>query len=117
MRYLLLWPPLLWALRLLLLVYAGGILYISSLYLARFLRPRNAWMLLSGGLPSLTRVEGTAKVMGQELTLNAEVDKRRDQQLSRIDQRLEELERYVTTLRRGVGPLLDEPDTSEEPHG
>jgi hypothetical protein len=117
MRHLLLWPPLLWAVRLLLLVYAGGILYITSLYLARFLRPRNAWTLMSGTLPSLTRVEGTAKVLGQELTLNAEVDRRRDQQLLQIEQRLEKLERYVVTVRRGVGPLIDEPGAPEEPNG
>jgi hypothetical protein len=114
MRHLLVWPPLLWAVRLLFLVYAGGLLYVTSLYLARFLRPRNARALMSGGLPALTRVEGTAKVMGQELTVNANLDK--SDRLSMLEKRMHVLEARVGELAGAANQLLitDEP---EETHG
>jgi hypothetical protein len=84
MRHILLWLPLLWTIRFLLLVLTGGILYISTLYLARFLRPANARALFSGGLPALTSVGGTAKVLGQELTLSADIDKQQTDRFSVI---------------------------------
>jgi len=55
MGHIVLWLPLVWTLRFLLLVLTGGILYVSTLYLARFLRPENARALYSGSLPALTR--------------------------------------------------------------
>lgn len=102
MESLLSWPPLVWTLRLLLLVYAGGILYVSTLYLARFLRPGNAWRLLSDELPSFARVEGTAKVMGQELSINADVAGTDIDRLSAVERRVGELEVYVRDLAASV---------------
>lgn len=98
MGYIFLWLPLVWAVRSLLLVLTGGILYISTLYLARFLRPANARALFSGGLPALTSVGGTAKVLGQELTLSADIDKQRADRLTIVEQRLEALEIQVRQL-------------------
>jgi len=115
MRHLLVWPPLLWTVRLLLLVYAGGLLYVTSLYLARFLRPRNAWSLISGTLPSLTRVEGTAKVMGQELTVNADLDKA--DRLSTLEQRMQVLETRVSELIGTFDRLVRDNHAREEHHG
>jgi hypothetical protein len=115
MRHLLLWPPLLWTVRLLLLVYAGGLLYITSLYLARFLRPRNAWSLMTGGLPSLTRVEGTAKVLGQELTVNANVNEAG--RFQTIEQRVEILEKSILKLVGAADPLLPGTDPPRGQHG
>ena len=114
MRHLLLWPPLLWAVRLLLLVYAVAILYVTSLYLARFLRPRNAWTLMSGALPSLTRVEGTAKVMGQELTVNANLDNA--DRLSTLEQRMQVLETRVSELTGTADQILRGNDARQETH-
>jgi hypothetical protein len=116
MGHILLWLPLVWALRFLLLVLTGGILYVSTLYLARFLRPANARALYSGGLPALTRVEGTAKVLGQEVTLNAEIESQRNDRLTVVEQRVGVLELRVRQLREVLSPYLDVPDTPEEPH-
>lgn len=116
MRHILLWLPLLWTLRFLLLVLTGGILYISTLYLARFLRPANARALYSGSLPALTRVEGTAKVLGQEVTLNAEIDSQRNDRLTVVEQRVGVLEIRVRQMREVLSPYLDVTDTPEGPH-
>ncbi|HEX8211866.1 MAG TPA: hypothetical protein VF584_16945 [Longimicrobium sp.] len=116
MGHILLWLPLLWTVRFLLLVLTGGILYISTLYLARFLRPANARALYSGGLPALTRVEGTAKVLGQEVTLNAEIDSQRNDRLTLVEQRVGVLEIRIRQLREVLSPYLDVTDTPEGPH-
>ncbi len=106
MGYILLWLPLVWALRLLLLVLTGGILYISTLYLARFLRPENARALFSGGLPALTSVGGTAKVLGQELTLSADVQV--PDRLALIEDRVRVVEIYVHELRSAATQFTDQ---------
>lgn len=105
MGYIVLWLPLVWALRFLLLVLTGGILYVSTLYLARFLRPENARALYSGSLPALTRVEGTAKVLGQELTVNADVQG--PDRLSLIEERVRVLEIYVQELKGAAAHFVD----------
>lgn len=110
MGHILLWPPLAWAVRLLLLVYAGGILYITSLYLARFLRPGNVWALLSGDLPVFGRVEGTAKVLGQELTVNANIVEEGGDRLSKVEERVELLEANALDLTRTINQLLARTD-------
>jgi hypothetical protein len=116
MGYILLWLPLVWALRFLLLVLTGGILYISALYLARFLRPANARALFSGGLPALTSVGGTAKVLGQELTLSADIDKQRADRLSVVEKRLEALEIQVKQLPGVFSPVAHSTDASKGPN-
>ncbi|HEY0150785.1 MAG TPA: hypothetical protein VGB92_02240 [Longimicrobium sp.] len=113
MGHILLWLPLVWALRFLLLVLTGGILYVSTLYLARFLRPANARALYSGGLPALTRVEGTAKVLGQEVTLNAEIDAQRADRLSIVEKRLDDLEVYVQEVVNATDRLVVKPGEIE----
>jgi len=115
MGYILLWLPLVWTVRFLLLVLTGGILYISTLYLARFLRPANARALFSGGLPALTSVGGTAKVLGQELTLSADIDKQRADRLTVVEQRLEALEIQVRKLPGVFSPIVDSTDAPERP--
>ncbi|MBD0319141.1 MAG: hypothetical protein ICV87_02335, partial [Gemmatimonadetes bacterium] len=106
-----------WAVRLLLLVYTGGILYVSTLYLARFLRPSHVWALLSGDLPVFTRVEGTARVLGQELTVNADIDETGGDRLVAVEKRLDTLEQRLDGLRWAAGELLEEPDAREEQNG
>jgi len=113
MRYILHWLPLLWALRLLLLVLTAGILYVSTLYLARFLRPENARALLSGGLPALTSVGGTAKVLGQELTLNADIDKQKTDRISVVEKRLDDLEDYVQEVVNATDRFIVKPGKPE----
>lgn len=105
MGYIVLWLPLVWALRFLLLVLTGGTLYVSTLYLARFLRPENARTLYSGSLPALTRVGGTAKVLGQEVTLNAEVQG--PDRLSLIEERVRVVAIYVQELKSAADQLVD----------
>lgn len=114
MGYIVLWLPLVWTLRFLLLVLTGGILYVSTLYLARFLRPENARALYSGSLPALTRVEGTAKVLGQELTLNADIDKQRADRLLVVEQRLDDLEAYVREVVSVTDRLVASPVNTKE---
>lgn len=106
MGHILLWLPLLWTLRFLLLVLTGGILYILTLYLARFLRPANARALFSGGLPALTSVGGTAKVLGQELTLNADVQG--PDRLSLIEDRVRVVEIYVQELKSAAAQFTNQ---------
>jgi hypothetical protein len=113
MGYILLWLPLVWTLRFLLLVLTGGILYVSTLYLARFLRPANARALFSGGLPALTSVGGTAKVLGQELTLSADIDKQRSDRLSLVEKRLDDLEVYVQEVVNAADRLVVKPGERE----
>ena len=117
MGHILLWAPLAWTVRLLLLVNAGGMLYISALYLARFLRPANARILVSGGLPDFRRVEGTGKVLGQELTINADLEEAGIDRLTALDQRITVLEGRFDEVRRVAGQLLDKPNAAEESHG
>jgi hypothetical protein len=117
MGHILVWPPLAWTVRLLLLVYAGGILYVSTLYLARFLRPGNAWILLSGELPVFARVEGSAKLLGQELTVNADIEAKEADRLAAIEQRLHTLELRLEGLRWAAGEILHEPAEPGGPDG
>lgn len=117
MGHIFLWPPLAWTVRVLLLVHAGGVLYVSTLYLARFLRPANARALVSGGLPVFTRVEGTAKVLGQELTLNADLDEEGGDQLSTLEERLRIVEEGLDALRTTIKQLLSETDEPQRDHG
>ncbi len=72
-------------------------------------------MLLSGGLPALTRVEGTAKVMGQELTVNADLDKA--DRLSTLEQRMQVLETRVSELVGTFDELVRDNQGRREHHG
>jgi hypothetical protein len=92
-------------------------LYISALYLALFLRPANARILVSGGLPDFRRVEGTAKVLGQELTINADLEEAGIDRLTALDQRITVLEGRFDEVRRAAGQLLDKPNAAEGSHG
>ena len=116
MGHILLWPPLAWTVRFLLLVYAGGILYISTLYLARFLRPSHIWALLSGDLPVFARVEGTAKVLGQELTVNADIADEGSDRLAKVEDRVEVLEANARDLARTINQLLAKTDVPGGKH-
>ena len=117
MNEILLWPPVLWTARVLLLILLGGGVLTASLYLVRFLRPRNLWALLTAELPAFRRVGGTAKVLGQELTLNAELDERRDLQLQTIARRLEAVETQIEGLDTALGYLLADPEELEDGNG
>lgn len=105
MERILLWPPLLWSVRILLVLYAAGLAYVSALFLARFLRPGNAWSLMSGGLPEFARVGGTAKVMGQELTLSADVQGTDGDRLTAVEAKLSDLRQQVQDLSDSVARL------------
>lgn len=107
MKDVLAWPPLLWTLRVLLLVAAGGGIFVTLLYMARFLRPRNVLALLKAELPAFQRVGGTAKLLGQELSLNAELDERRDLQFESMEQRFDAIVLQVEGLELAVGEILD----------
>ncbi len=55
--------------------------------------------------------------MGQELTLNANIDEQRDERLTQVEARLGELDVYLRRLSGVFAPLLEEEDATEEPHG
>jgi hypothetical protein len=108
MKDVLLWAPLLWTLRILLLLTAGGATLVVGLYMARFLRPRHIRTLLTAELPAFSRVGGTAKVLGQELSLNAELDEHRDRQLAAAQERMDEIAAQVADLESAVRDLVDD---------
>ena len=102
MREFLSWPPVLWVGRLALLGLAVGTLYLTALYLARFLRPRHIRELLRADLPKFKRVGGTAKVLGQELSLQGELDDRRSREVDLLDSRLKAVERQLAEVVAAV---------------
>src|SRR3954466_1472978 len=65
------WPPILWTLRASVLIVVGGVSFTIALYLARFLRPKHLWWLLTAELPKFKRVGGSVTVLGQELAASA----------------------------------------------
>ena len=90
MRHVLLWLPLLWTLRFLLLVLTGGFLYISTLYLARFLRPENARTLFSGGLCWTHLMHGKDPMPETETIKKAREALERERELAAVSDRLRE---------------------------
>jgi hypothetical protein len=99
------WDPLVqigrWVLLLFAIVFAvGG--FVALLYMARFFRPSHAWRLITADLPAWKKVGGSAKLMGQELELNAELDSKRDEQLDLLTKRVEVLENSLAELA-GLG--------------
>lgn len=74
----------------------GGGSWTVGLYLARFLRPKHFWKLITGELPKFKDVGGTMKVFGQELAGHATLDTMRDLEIEALGQRLKILEEQVT---------------------
>jgi hypothetical protein len=69
-----------------------------ALYLARFLRPKHLWWLLTAELPKFKRVGGSVTVLGQELAASATLDTARAREFQALDRRLAVLEEQVEDL-------------------
>lgn len=90
------WPPVIWTARAFIVIVVGGGSWTVGLYLARFLRPKHLWRLLTAELPKFKDVSGTMKVLGQELAAHATLDTVRDREIEALDRRLKILEEQVT---------------------
>ncbi|HEX2203087.1 MAG TPA: hypothetical protein VHG91_07305 [Longimicrobium sp.] len=115
------WDLLLWVLRGVLLavtVLAGGVLV---LYLARFFRPRHVWRLLKAELPAFRNVQGTAKLLGQELTLQGEFAEKHGEQLRVLDERVRvvegQLKHLVDVFVYALLPFPRGSDDRDQGHG
>ena len=86
------WPPVIWTARAFIVIVVGGGSWSVGLYLARFLRPKHVWKLITGELPKFKDVSGTMKVLGQELTAHATLDTVRDREIEALGQRLGRVE-------------------------
>jgi hypothetical protein len=96
------WEPLLWSVRVLLLLVSCGAGYVFLLYVGRSLRPKHLWKLLTSDLPQFRNVEGTAKLLGQELSLKGEIAGAQGKQLELMEARLAIVERQLLE----VGQML-----------
>ena len=110
------WPPVLWTLRICLVILFAGGSFIALLYLARFFRPKHIRRLVTADLPAFRKVGGTAKLMGQELAINAELDSERDKQLTNLYDRLVTMEEGFDSLSKSVGSVIAEVRTFKEGH-
>ncbi|MBA2244019.1 MAG: hypothetical protein H0W11_03625 [Gemmatimonadetes bacterium] len=99
MEALLSWPPLLWTARALLLVLLVSAGIVTALFMVRFFRPTNLRALLLADLPSLASFSASLKVLGQELSANASLDTKRDQQIRALEERLRDVEATTEELR------------------
>ena len=110
------WPPIIWTARAFIVIVVGGGSWTIGLYLARFLRPKHFWRLLTAELPKFKDVSGTMKVFGQELAGHATLDTARDREIEALGLRLGKVEGQVRKLI-GVGTnVLDDDETAEEGH-
>jgi hypothetical protein len=100
MREILGWPPAVWTLRLAFVIVVGGAAWIVLLYAARFLRPKHVWRMLRGQLPEFQKVGATAKLLGQELSLQGELTERYHQELEYLDARLKTVELQLAAVAR-----------------
>jgi hypothetical protein len=90
------WPPVIWTARAFIVIVVGGGSWTVGLYLARFLRPKHFWKLITGELPKFKDVSGTMKLFGQELAGHATLDTVRDLEIEALGQRIAVLEAQVT---------------------
>ena len=96
------WAPLLWTSRVFAITVLGGATLIVLLYLARFLRPRHLRTLLTADLPVFRKVGGEAEVLGQKLSLTAELDQDRNHQLELTVSQVAALEAALHNLSATV---------------
>lgn len=110
------WPPIIWTARAAIVIVVGGGTWTIGLYLARFLRPKHFWRLLTAELPKFKDVSGTMKVFGQELAGHATLDTARDREMEAMGRRLGRVEEQVRKLI-GVGTnVLEGDEPAEDDH-
>ena len=89
------WPPVIWTARAFIVIVVGGESWTVGLYLARFLRPKHFWKLVTAELPKFKAVAGSAKVLGQEIAANATLETARDRENEALDRRVTILEEQM----------------------
>lgn len=89
------WPPIVWIARAAIVIVVGGGSWTVGLYLARFLRPKYVWKLITAEPPEFKIVSGSAKILGQELAATATLDTVRDQEIGALNRRVAVLEEQV----------------------
>src|SRR5829696_2580567 len=105
------WPPVIWTARAFIVIVVGGGSWTVGLYLARFLRPKHFWKLITGELPKFKDVGGTMKLFGQELAGHATLDTVRDLEIEALGQRLRRVEEQVRKLI-GIGTNVLDPNAT-----
>ena len=89
------WPPVIWTARAFIVIVVGGGSWTVGLYLARFLRPKHLWRLLTAELPKFEKVGGSVTVLGQELAASATLDTAREREIGALDRRVTILEEQI----------------------
>lgn len=98
------WEPVVWMIRVSLLVVCGVALYIFILNTLRFFRLSNAWAMITGPLPRLTQLGG--KIAGVEATASlASSDTAMADQLRTVNTRIDDLEAHVDAVTALVNHL------------
>jgi len=91
------WWPMVWTLRIGLLIIFLCLLYIFILNVLRFFRPANAKAMITGPLPRLRQLGG--KIAGVEATASlVDSDLSTGQQMERVNQRIDDVIKRVDSL-------------------
>jgi hypothetical protein len=105
------WTPLLWLVRLCVLVALSGCFAIACLYCARFFLPRNIRRLVSGELPTLENIA----ILGNQVKLNGDKTSTISEQVSIIEARLAVVENshnglleHLDAVPQKLRPVHDE---------
>lgn len=98
------WLPLVWAVRISLLVLLAGCTYLYLLLIAPFFRPSNVRRMVRAGLPRVRAVG--AEVAGTRGELH--LAEPRDGQMQAIETKLEDIDAQLRELRKERHPHEDD---------
>jgi len=105
-----------WIARAAIVIVVGGGSWTAGLYLARFIRPKHIWKLVTAEPPKFKTVGGSAKILGQELAANATLDTARDRELEALDRRVAILEEQTRDFAAFALKTLESRRTGEDRH-
>jgi len=108
------WPPIIWTARAAIVIVIGGGSWTVGLYLARFLRPKHFWKLVTAEPPEFKTVGGSAKILGQELAATTTLDTVRDREIEALNRRIAALEEQVRDFAAFGGKTLESRKPEEE---
>lgn len=96
------WWPMVWTIRVALIILLSTLLYIYVLNILRFFRPANAKSVIAGPLPRLTQLGG--KIAGVEATASlAESNESISGEVEGVNRRVSNVLRYLDGLSAHVG--------------
>jgi hypothetical protein len=90
----LLWPPILWTVRVTTVIVVGALGLATFLYFARFLRPKHFLGVLTSNPPRISEVTG--EVAGNKIAVR--LDQVQDEQIAALRDRMSALEGTIREL-------------------